>query len=51
MKKQYGKCVICGKDADLTFEHIPPRAAFNKDSVKTYTVDELFREENKNSLP
>ena len=51
MKKQYGKCVICGKYANLTFEHVPPRAAFNKDRVKTYSADELFREENKNRLP
>lgn len=29
-----GKCALCGKERELTFEHIPPRAAFNKKRVK-----------------
>jgi hypothetical protein len=28
--KRSGPCRICGKSGTLTFEHVPPRAAFNK---------------------
>ena len=28
-KKISGKCHICGKQGKLSFEHVPPRAAFN----------------------
>lgn len=26
-KKPKGKCALCRKECDLTFEHIPPRTA------------------------
>ena len=29
-KLQYGKCKLCQKDTMLSFEHVPPRSAFNK---------------------
>ena len=29
LPKNYGKCHICGKEGKLSFEHIPPRKAFN----------------------
>ena len=35
-KKVYGKCCICGENKKLTFEHIPPRAAFNSFGIKLY---------------
>ena len=35
-KKVRGKCCICGKEATLSFEHIPPKSAFNKNSVNLY---------------
>ena len=38
----YGKCSLCGKEGFLTFEHIPPRAAFNKTAVKTLGGDALL---------
>lgn len=32
-----GKCCLCGKVRDLTYEHVPPRSAFNKDRIfETY---------------
>lgn len=34
MGKHFGKCALCGKECELTFEHIPPRAAFNNKPVK-----------------
>ena len=35
-KKNIGQCCICGKESELTFEHIPPRAAFNNFNMKLY---------------
>lgn len=35
-KKVKGTCCICGKETDLTFEHIPPRAAFNRFNLRMY---------------
>lgn len=35
-KKVYGTCCICGEEKELTFEHIPPRAAFNHFNLKMY---------------
>lgn len=35
-KKIHGQCCICGKESKLTFEHIPPRAAFNYFNMKLY---------------
>lgn len=35
-KKEHGICCICGQEAELTFEHIPPRAAFNRFSLRLY---------------
>lgn len=34
MRRHFGKCALCGKECELTFEHIPPRAAFNDKPVK-----------------
>jgi hypothetical protein len=33
-----GKCRICSKDGMLSFEHVPPEAAFNKSTVIEYTL-------------
>ena len=35
-KKKNGICCICGKEGKLTFEHIPPHAAFNHSNLKMY---------------
>lgn len=29
-EKKYGLCRICGREKELSFEHVPPRVAFNK---------------------
>ena len=34
MKENMGKCALCGRLGELTFEHIPPKAAFNSSPVK-----------------
>jgi len=30
-KTKYGECKLCRESKELTFEHIPPRSAYNKD--------------------
>lgn len=40
--KKFGKCTICGKECKLTYEHIPPRKAFNNKNVKGYFGDEVL---------
>jgi len=32
-KSEYGTCHICGNTGPLTYEHIPPQAAFNKNKI------------------
>lgn len=45
MKAHYhnGKCALCGKECKLTFEHIPPRSAFNSTPAKPVSMEELLK--------
>jgi len=45
----YGKCALCGKECELTFEHIPPRAAFNWLPAKPVSGYEITK--NINTIP
>lgn len=36
------KCALCRKEEELTFEHIPPRAAFNSSPAKPVTGDKIL---------
>jgi hypothetical protein len=38
-KKKKGTCCICGRYSDLSFEHVPPRKAFNDRSLVRRKVD------------
>jgi len=38
-KKVPGKCRICGKEGELSFEHVPPQSAFNEETVIEYTLE------------
>lgn len=40
-----GICHLCGKYSELTFEHIPPKAANNKDRARLLTGKEIFNTE------
>lgn len=44
-KKHFGKCALCGEECELTFEHIPPRAAFNSTPARPVSGTELFKED------
>lgn len=35
-----GICRVCGEEGPLTYEHVPPRAAFNRETAKMYTYDQ-----------
>lgn len=37
-----GICHICGKNTDLTFEHIPPNKAYNDHIVKMYNGEDFL---------
>ena len=41
--KKLGKCAICGEECELTYEHIPPKRAFNSRNVKGYFGDEVLK--------
>lgn len=41
--KHYGYCRICGDHGQLSFEHVPPRAAFNDKPVVQATIEDLER--------
>ncbi len=40
----YGICRLCGKYDKLSFEHIPPKKAFNNKQILLRTVDKLIAE-------
>ena len=42
-KKVIGTCCLCGEHRELTFEHVPPRKAFNDNTVVLTTLKELIR--------
>ena len=46
-----GICHICGEYKKLTYEHIPPEAAFNSQRRKMSTVKELMENKKDNRAP
>lgn len=46
MKKQKeGNCSVCGEYGRLTYEHIPPKGAFNNSQIKIKTHENIFEKE------
>lgn len=43
-KKQVN-CALCGLETKLTFEHIPPKCAFNNDSIYIQTHEQMVKTE------
>lgn len=37
------KCKLCGKEQKMSFEHVPPEAAFNKGTTKCITGDAIIK--------
>lgn len=44
MKSKKGNCHLCGEFKELTFEHIPPKAAFNDTPILIQKHEHLFDE-------
>ena len=44
-KKVFGNCHICGKPAKLSFEHVPPQAAFNNCPVVGKHIIDLINKD------
>jgi hypothetical protein len=40
-----GKCRICGKMGPLTYEHVPPRKAFNSNKAFVYMGEEILKQD------
>lgn len=41
--KHPGKCKLCGEFKELTFEHVPPRKAFNSHAVMVFPFEEVMK--------
>lgn len=41
-RKKIGTCCICGKEGKLSFEHVPPRSAFNDHPIFVANIKELI---------
>lgn len=41
--KHIGKCALCGKEDKMSFEHIPPKSAFNSTHAKPVTVGAILK--------
>jgi len=42
--KRTGVCCICGNSGDLSFEHVPPKSAYNKETVIAYEWEEFLQQ-------
>lgn len=49
-KRPRGKCALCRKECELTFEHIPPRTAFNSTPVKPVSGDKIIKDDGRMPL-
>jgi hypothetical protein len=41
-KKVLGQCRICGKQGTLSYEHVPNREAYNKETIIEYSWEDVF---------
>nr|AGM16423.1 hypothetical protein [uncultured bacterium] len=41
-KKVFGFCKLCGREGPLTFDHVPPRAAFNDGNFYSVPDEEMY---------
>lgn len=44
-QKNVGQCRLCGEHRKLTFEHIPPRGAYNDQAIRIQGYDQLMDEQ------
>ena len=41
-KRVFGQCRICGKHGPLSYEHVPNREAYNKQTIIQYSWEDVF---------
>lgn len=46
-----GRCALCGKETELTYEHIPPRKAFNWFPAKTVNGEDYLKSNEEGRMP
>jgi hypothetical protein len=46
-----GRCRVCGETRPLSKEHVPPAAAFNRQTARSHTVEEWFARDGSGELP
>ncbi len=46
-KKHLGRCALCKQACELTFEHIPPAAAFNSTPAKPVSGDKIIEDDDR----
>src|SRR5690606_32841110 len=44
-KSQYGTCRLCGRNGKLSYEHVPPKSAFNDSIAVVRKIDQYLAEE------
>ena len=49
-RKHIGTCRLCGEEKILSFEHVPPYAVFNANSLKKYDGCQVLAEVNESGL-
>ena len=49
-KAVFGTCHLCGASGKLSFEHVPPEAAFNDRSVRSPDIERIFELQNLDDL-
>ena len=50
-EKKLGICCICGVDGELSFEHVPPDAAYNDKRIFQQNLQEMIRAEEMGQKP
>jgi hypothetical protein len=40
-----GQCCICGVEGELSFEHVPPRAAYNDQRIFEANIQAMMKED------
>lgn len=50
-KPKFGNCKLCGKYTVLTYEHVPPKCAFNASPVRLISGNEAIKSLNEQSNP
>jgi hypothetical protein len=51
VEKKFGTCCICGEDSELSYEHVPPEAAFNDQRIFQHSLQDMMKAEEEGRKP